>query len=304
MSNLRDVFSKHYENFASDLLGAVPEVFDSVTAALALSPDERFKGFIKQVLPHAGPSRDAKVNPGIVLPGVVLTDSIWKDMSEKSKKAIQEHLTILAMCCLYNGAKEEFGGDEIPSEWSTDFLKDFREKLGSLDSDAMSKKLADLLKNLGPNAMPQIPERLKNGHLMRLVEQLVKEFKPEDFEMSVEELRECDKDPLKSFTLLNELFMNKPEVMQKVIKRVAKRLQDMVQRGELRPEQIRSEAEELMKEFTENPSFMGMLESFRGLFGMEDPDLAREVGRDGEARRNIVKERLRKKLDAKKAGKK
>jgi len=37
---------------------------------------------------------------------------------------------------------------------------------------------------------------------------------------------------------------------------------------------------------------------------MEDPDLAREVGRDGDARRNIVKERLRKKMEAKKAGKK
>lgn len=301
---MRDVFSKHYENFASDLLGAVPEVFDSVTTALTLSREDRFKAFIEQVLPNAGPTRDATVNPGTVLPGVTLTDDIWDELSEKSQKAIQEHLTVLAMCCLYDGAKDAFGAEGAPAEWSETFLKDFREKLGSMDSDKMSKKLADLLKNLGPSALPQIPERLKNGHLMRLVEQLVKEFKPEDFELSAEELKACDTDPTKAFTLLSDLYTKKPELIQKVIKRIAKRLQDMVQKGELRPEQIRAEAEELMKEFTENSSFMGMLESFRDVFGMEDPDLAREVGRDGDARRNIVKERLRKKLDAKKAAKK
>jgi polyhydroxyalkanoate synthesis regulator phasin len=304
MSHLREVFSKHYENFASDLLGAVPEFFDQIHAALALSQEERLTRFVDQVLPNAGPTRDATSNPGAVLPGVVLTDSIWDELSEKSQKAIQEHLTVLAMCCLYDGAKGAFGEEGPSAAWSEAFLKDFREKLGSLDSDKMSKKLADLLKNLGPSAMPQIPERLKNGHLMRLVEQLVKEFKPEDFELSPEELAECDKDPTKAFTLLSDLYTKKPEVIQKVIKRIAKRLQDMVQKGELRPEQIRQEAEELMKEFTENNSFMGMLESFRDMFGMEDPDLAREVGRDGDARRNIVKERLRKKLDAKKAAKK
>ena len=47
-----------------------------------------------------------------------------------------------------------------------------------------------------------------------------------------------------------------------------------------------------------------MMESFRSTFGMDDPDLAREAGRDGDARRNLVKERLRKKMDAKKSGKK
>ena len=77
-----------------------------------------------------------------------------------------------------------------------------------------------------------------------------------------------------------------------------------IKRGKIRPEQIAAEAEELKKEFTGNTAFVEMMESFRSTFGMEDPDLAREAGQEGTARRNIVKERLRKKLEAKKAGKK
>jgi hypothetical protein len=86
--------------------------------------------------------------------------------------------------------------------------------------------------------------------------------------------------------------------------RIASRLQEKVRRGEIRPEQIAAEAEELIKEFSGNGSFVEMMESIRGAFGMEDPDLARQVGRDGDARRNMVRERLRKKMEAKKAGKK
>ena len=59
-----------------------------------------------------------------------------------------------------------------------------------------------------------------------------------------------------------------------------------------------------MKQFSENGAFVDMLGQFKNLFGMEDMDLARQAGREGDARRNIVKERLRKKLEAKRGGKK
>ena len=78
-----------------------------------------------------------------------------------------------------------------------------------------------------------------------------------------------------------------------------------IARGEIRPDQIKLEAEELIKEFSGNGAFVEMIEAMRNTFGaMDDPDLARDMGRDGDARRNLVKERLRKKMEAKKAGKK
>jgi hypothetical protein len=152
--------------------------------------------------------------------------------------------------------------------------------------------------------LPKLPEKFLKGHLAKLAEELVREFKPEDFGLSTEELAACDKDPSRAFTLLTEIYTKKPEVLQTAITRIASRLQEKVRRGEIRPDQIAAEAEELIKEFSGNGSFVEMMESFRSVFGMEDPDLAREVGRDGDARRNLVKERLRKKMEARRGGKK
>jgi hypothetical protein len=47
-----------------------------------------------------------------------------------------------------------------------------------------------------------------------------------------------------------------------------------------------------------------MMKSFKNAFSFEDPDLARAVGKDDKSRLAIVKNRLRAKLEAKKAGKK
>ena len=58
-----------------------------------------------------------------------------------------------------------------------------------------------------------------------------------------------------------------------------------------------------MKEFSENTSFVELLESFRTMFDMKDMGVARQAGREGSARLSIVKERLKKKLDSKKANK-
>jgi hypothetical protein len=86
------------------------------------------------------------------------------------------------------------------------------------------------------------------------------------------------------------------------VKKIGKRLQDKIMSGQIKPQEIANEAEELMKIFSENPAFVEMMETFRSMFGMEDPDLARQAGREGSARLAIVRDRLRKKLEARKAG--
>lgn len=62
------------------------------------------------------------------------------------------------------------------------------------------------------------------------------------------------------------------------------------------------EAEEMMKDFAENPAMMEMMETFRGVFGFENQETARAAGRDGENRLSIARNRLRAKLEAKKSG--
>jgi hypothetical protein len=306
MPTLTSVFQDKYTEFATELAATLPELRTEITAALALKEEDRKHRWVTEVLPGCGPTRDPKSNPGLVLPGVTIPNALWDVLSDKSQAAIQEFLTLLAFCSLYTAGSTDLSGNPLEGmgAWSEEFLKGWKEKMGSLDFESISKKIAELVGGLGPDKLPKIPERLLKGHLAKLAEELVREFKPEDFGLSPEELAACDSDPTRAFTLLTEIYTKKPEVLQKAIQRIASRLQDKVKRGELRPEQIAAEAEELMKEFSQNGSFVELLGAFKGMFNMEDMDVARQAGREGDARRNIVKERLRKKLEAKKGGKK
>ena len=56
-----------------------------------------------------------------------------------------------------------------------------------------------------------------------------------------------------------------------------------------------------MKEFSSNTEFVGVMESVKSMFGFEDMDLARQSGREGSARLSMVQQRLRAKLEARKA---
>lgn len=306
MPTLGSVFQEKYTEFATELAATLPELRAEITAALALSEEDRKNRWVAEVLPGCGPTRDPKSNPGLVLPGVTIPSALWDVLSDKSQAAIQEFLTLLAFCSLYTAGSTDLSGNPLEGmgAWSEEFLKGWKDKMGSLDFESISKKIAELVGNLGPDKLPKIPERLLKGHLAKLAEELVREFKPEDFGLSAEELSACDKDPTRAFTLLTDIYTKKPEVLQKAIQRIASRLQEKVKRGELRPEQIAAEAEELMKEFSQNGSFVELMGAFKSMFNMEDMDVARQAGREGDARRNIVKERLRKKLEAKKGGKK
>jgi hypothetical protein len=305
MSDIGKLFQDKYTEYCEKLQGALPELSSQISAAAAIPAEERSAKFAADVLPKCSPTRDSAKNPETVLPGVTIPDQLWNSLGEGSQKAIQEYLTILSMCCLYDGND---GGIDLSGVFTKEFTENIfsgiREKIGGLNLEELTKKMSSLFGGFSPDKMPKLPERFLKGHLAKLAEELVKEFKPEDFGLSAEELKTCDTDPARAFTLLTEIYTKKPEVLQKAIQRIASRLQEKIRRGEIRPEQIKSEAEELIKEFSGNGSFVELMESFRSTFGMEDPDLAREVGRDGDARRNLVKERLRKKMEAKKAGKK
>jgi hypothetical protein len=304
-NNLDQVFQEKYSEFCQKLSEVVPELASQISAAAAISAKSKLEKFSEEIVPHCPPTRDASQNPGEVLPGVVITDALWDTLGTATQKAIQEYLTIMTMCCIYTKSREGFDAAGNPTaEWTAEFLETWRNKMSSMDFEGMSKKLAEILGGLGPDKMPKLPERFLKGHLAKLAEELVREFKPEDFGLSTDELKACDEDPGRAFHLLTDIYTKKPEVLQKAIQRIANRLQQKIARGEIRPDQIKLEAEELIKEFSGNGSFVEMMESFRNTFGMDDPDLAREMGRDGDARRNLVKERLRKKMEAKKAGKK
>jgi hypothetical protein len=322
-------FTKKYNDFCEDLRSALPELESKLVASKMLSFEERVAKFKEQVLPNAGPMRDASACPGFVLPHVEITETIWADLSSNSKDAIQKHLTVLSFITLYDIHKE---GEEDKEDWAEKLMGDWATKMGGIDFEDISKKLFEsfglgagtgLGGGLGgfaaaaakaaaegaegganPFGNFKLPEKFLKGHIAKLTEEIVSAFKPEDFGLDKETLEKLEREPGGAIELLMNIYKNKPHLIQTAMKRIVKRLQEKFQNGSLSPEQIAAEAEELMKEFSTNDEFVKMMESFRNTFGMADMENAKRNNREGSARANIVKERLRKKLaeqNAKKA---
>ncbi len=295
MSELDRVFQKKFEEFCDDLEGACPELKADITTARKLSKEDRIRRFAEEV--KASPQRDAKLCPGLVLPGVSISEAVWADLSENSKTAIQEYLTLLSMCALYHstGSFLDLSGQET---FIKDFLEHWKTRMGSADFKNLAERFAKFLEGAGgagAAGIPSLPERFLKGKIAKLAEELVREFRPEDFGLSTEQLEECEKNPMRAFEILLQAYTSHPEILQNAMKKIAGRMQQKIQRGELKPQDLAHEAEEILKECTSNPAFSGMMESFRDSFGaFADPDIARAQGRNGDARLQLARERLRK----------
>ena len=293
-ANVDIMFLTKYVEFCEELKVVYPEATTIIDIAKALPDEEKKARFIKYIVPKVtATKRISNQNPGVLLPGVLVSNAKWAEFSPTTKQAIQEFLTVLTFCAT-------FGAEGMNMKWAEEALNAMKEKFNTADFKSLSDKIMDLMKS---GQFSSLPERLMKGQIAKLAEDLVKEFKPEDFGLTAEELQRAGSDPTQAFGLLSQIYTRNPAMLQTVMKRIAKRLQEKVQRGELRPQELAAEAEELMKEFTENPAMKELMESFKGMFGMDDPDVARAAGRDGSSRMNIVRERLRKKMEAKKHGK-
>ena len=187
-------------------------------------------------------------------------------------------------------------------------MGDWKSKLSSMDFEGLLKKCSGLFggsdKDVSGNSgfkLPKLPEKFLKGQLAKLAEEIVKDIKAEDLGLTPEMMAECEASPSRAFELLLQVMTKNPGILQTTIKKIGKRLQQKIQSGSIRPQEIAKEAEELMKEFSENTEFVGMMDSFKSAFGFEDMDMARKTGNEGSARLSLVKERLRKKLAAKEA---
>jgi len=326
------MFQQKYNELVEDLRGALPEYEDALSAALVLSAEDRLTRFQQEVKTanmfheHQHKNKEVhEINPRRILPGVELTDAIWAGLSENTQKAIWEHTRVLSICCLMEAG---FSQDTQP-KWVEDAfsqaMKDVQDKMKSTDLEGVlktfmtyfesmkgsddtddtdtkddSKDAQTPKKGLFENGFPSLPEKFMKGHLARLAQEIVKDITPADLGITAEQLKECEKDPSRAIHILFSTFTERPDVIQKVVAKIGKRLQQKVASGSIRPQEIAREAEEMMKEFSENSSFVDMMENIKRAFGMEDMDIARKTGNEGSARMSLVRDRLRRKLEKKK----
>ncbi len=303
MSNLASVFQTKYEEFAGELLLTFPELAEAINAAKALAPEERLERFMTDVVPHTPPTRDPAVRPAALLPGVILTDALWDELSQTTHMTIQEYLTLLTVCALFESGKagkDSIFGDGADAKTFMDgFLKTWQSKMDGMDFENMAKKMAGLF-GMDGAGMPKLPEKFLKGHLARLAEEIVRDFNPADFGLDDDTIKQCEENPTSAFEILMKIYQSKPHVISNVVQRIGKRLQAKFQSGQIKASQIVAEAEELMKSFSENPAFSELMESFRTMFSMDE--LSKAPGEVGvSARRSIIQERMRRNLEKKKA---
>lgn len=297
--SLQVMFHKKYTEFIADLQGAFPELKADLTAAAALAPEEALKLYAKKVVPNHAKVSDKLVCPGIVIPGVTISDDLWEAVGETTKKAVYDYLSILDLSAIYSSG---MSGEGFSKEWAENIMKDWRDRMDTVDFESLADKFKSLFG--GDGSLPRLPEKFLKGKLAKLAEDIVREFKPDDFGLRPEDLEEVEKDPTRAFEILMRASRSNPTFLQTAMARVGKKLQTKIQRGELRPQELAAEAEDLMKEFESNPAFVQMMESFRSAFSFEDPAAARASGRDDLSRLAQVRARLRAKLAAKNTAKK
>ena len=290
---MENTFYSKYDEFCVDLEGACPELKDKILEARNLPKESLIDEYAKVFTAR---QKDKSIHT--VLPGVVIPESLWSSLSDKSKKAIEEYNSILDLCSIYHSG--DVNG--ISQEWVNKIMGEWQSKMENIDFNKISSKFFDLF-GKSKDDMPPLPEKFLKGHMAKLAEDLIKEFNPEEFGFSREDLEECEKNPAKSFEILMNISTKNPYLIQNALKKIGKRLQEKIQSGQIKPQELAQEAEELMKEFQTNPAFVEILEGFRSAFNFEDMDLARATGNEGSARLSLVKQRLKKKLEAKKAKK-
>ena len=129
-STLRSIFDMKYTEFVEDLRSAIPELHEQLAKTLKLSAGERSRRFAEEILPICSPTRDMTKCPGKVLPDVTIPEVLWRDIGTGSQKAIQEHLSLLSFCCLYDSKynKTDLSGNPA-SPWMDDFMKSWTRRL-------------------------------------------------------------------------------------------------------------------------------------------------------------------------------
>ena len=303
-------FASMYGQFVNELKETFPEFSAAIAQASGL-PDVRsrfadiWRTHTKDV---ASQNESIFAGAGLeLIPGCVMTASLWSELSVATQAAIWKYLSSLLLLAA--------AGSEDKSFWDlSGFKADMEEMMKRLKEaggvGGLGGDMKSLFENLGKMAETfgfkdmsgaagkfKLPERLFKGHIAKIAEELVKEFKPEDFGISPDML-ESD-DPARVFMYLQEIFAKNPETLMVAAQKIAKKIQKKFETGQIKREDIIREAEELMAEFSENEAFSSLFGSLGEILKGSE----KESGNEGSARRREVTERLRKKAAEKAAAK-
>jgi len=303
-------FSKTLSSFCEDLKLSLPELGAAIDRVTTLSPAD----FLKAWRPHLLTLKNRDVQNlfqkrgGSLIGGVSLSKKLWTELSENTHTAIWKYLRTLTL-----EAVIETGIDKLDTEDTNimmEILMDERgseQGFGTTFEESMKhlKPLLDRLKEFMPtdvsgSAFPEIPERLRNGCIAKLAEELTKQFDPREFGIDPSMLTG---DNIEDIMLkLSDIFQKDPTKLMAGAKTMAEKIKRKITGGSLNRDQLVAEAQEFMALFKEHPLFKESLGKVESMMGGGLGDLFGSGSDEPSERRSTVQERLRKKLAARKSG--
>jgi hypothetical protein len=310
-------FENKYNEFVKELLETFPELTSNISAAHKLNHDEKiaqFRPIFDNLQKHGGSTgvNYTGINPCTILPGIELSDELWNSLSDGSKSAIWEHIRVISTCYLMETGFSFGDGNTLPS-WISDNMDEIKKKFENVDFGAYIEKFAKMF-SFGSGSssdvsgaadsgfkIPKLPEKFLKGHLARFAEEITRDIKLEDLGLNDDIVRECESSPSRALEILFNVLGKNPQNLEKLVKKIGSRLQQKFASGQINPQQIVAEVEELIKEFAGNSEFVESMSQIKSLFGFEDMEFAKKAGKEGSARLATVKDRLRKKLEQRKA---
>ena len=323
-------FSATLKSFCDELRLTFPELSAGIDRASTLAPAQFWKMWSGHlhILLERNVEKLVAERRGLLIGAVLLPANLWKEISGQTQAAIWKYLRTLALEAAMDQNLETL--DTTAMQTILDILTEERLEVGGKEAEAAAKemmeetmdhmkpmmdKLKSMLSGIGVDAsgggglpnipMPEIPEHLRNGRIAKLAEELAKQFDPVEFGIDPEMLKGDNMEEV--LKRLAEIYQRDPTKLMSGAKRVAERIKNKIMGGSINRDDLIAEAKEFVQLFKDHPLFKEGIAKFEGLVGAGG--LAEMFGGGGGAgapseRRRAVQERLRKKMEARKATKK
>ena len=325
-------FTVTLKSFCGELLLTFPELEPQITRATSLTAAQFWRSWQTglDVLLIRDSATLLSTRGGFLMGAVRLTPAVWAEISVTTQGAIWRYLRTLTL-----EAALELGVDGLDTEIMQKLMAIMtaeRIEKGGVDAEAETSELFDeSMKHLSPLmerlkgligssvggaagglgsfmdlsgfTMPEIPERLRNGRIAKLAEDMAKQFDPKEFGIDPAALSGDNVEEI--LKRLAEMYQRDPTLLIAGAKKVAERIKKQILGGSLNRDELIAEAQEFINIFKEHPQFKDMISKATGLMGAGG--LAEMFGSAGggssepSERRRAVQERLRKKLAARNA---
>ena len=315
-------FATTLKSFCDEMRLTLPEIGSQIDR-VSLTPSQFIKSWEKHLPILLGRDADAlfSARDGLLLDPVQVTKTLWSELSENTHNAIWKYLRALTLEAAMESNLDTLETDtmqHVMNILTQERLEKDPSSAKELFEESMShlKPLFDRLKEFAtkaatdasdtaapPNPFPEIPERLRNGRIAKLAEELTKQFDPKEFGIDPALLEGNNIEDV--LAKLAEIFQRDPTQLMKGAKKMAEKIKRKITGGSIKREELIAEAQEFMKLFKEHPMFketLGKVESMMGAGGLAEMfgAMSPNPGAPSE-RRNAVQERLRRKMAARKS---